>query len=218
MVKVAFAQTDNAMYLDCPYNHNFVQRAHRLAGQWDEGKGRWRFDARDLEKVKKACMEVFGTDGSIPEKLFTLQARAIVEISASRKSIFFAGHQIARAWGRDSGARLGDGVILLEGEVRSGGSRVNWDTIIDDGSVIEIKDLTPKQVDLAKRSAERYEKWEILSVVEQPNIATANHIEEEERALRKRLKEIKDTKDALLTKKAKSVASSKPFGKARKSA
>jgi len=54
--------------------------------------------------------------------------------------------------------------------------------------------------------------------VEQPNIAIANHIEEEERALRKRLKEIKDTKDALLSKKAKSVASSKPVGKARKSA
>lgn len=42
-----------------------------------------------------------------------------------------AGRTIARAWGRDSGAKLGDGVVKLQGRVGSGGSMKNWETVVD---------------------------------------------------------------------------------------
>lgn len=69
--------------------------------------------------------------------------------------------------GRDSGARLGECVILLDGDISSGGSRVNWTTTVDIDSVIEIKDMTSEQVEMARKSVERYGKWDIIEITEQ---------------------------------------------------
>lgn len=197
MLKVRLAKKGINLLVYAPYHPNFIDRAHRLGGRWDGARGEWIFDNRDADRVRKACMEVYGSDGSIPQKLYTLQAKAIEHICVSRRCIYFAGYQIARVWGRDSGARLGDGVILVEGGIRSGGSRVNWVTIVDAESVIELKDLTPEQVELARKAAERYGKWEILSVEEQPASTVDAVLEDEEQVLKERLKEIKSRKASL---------------------
>lgn len=62
---------------------------------------------------------------------------------------------------------MGEGVILLDGDISSGGSRVNWTTTVDIDSVIEIKDMTSEQVEMARKYVERYGKWEIIEVTKQ---------------------------------------------------
>lgn len=42
--------------------------------------------------------------------------------------ITYAGRVLARAFGRDGGARLGTGVAILAGDIGSGGSRRYWTT------------------------------------------------------------------------------------------
>lgn len=197
MLKVKLVKEGNKLLVYSPYHPNFIERAHRLGGQWDDARGARVFDCRDEDRVRKACVEVYGTDGSVPKQLFTIQAKAIEQICVSQRCIYLAGYQIARAWSRDSGARLGDGVILLEGGIRSGGSRVNWVTIVDAESVIELKDLTPEQVELSRKAAERYGKWEILSVEEQSVSIVDFVLEDEEKFLKERLKEIKSSKVSL---------------------
>jgi hypothetical protein len=175
-----------------PYNPAFVRRAHRLGGKWNRDKSSWDFDARDIERVRKMCLEVYGVDDSVPEVLYTLQAKAVENIEVSLQSIYFAGHQIARAWDRDSGAILGDGVILLEGEISSGGSRNYWKTILQKDSVIEIKDASALQVEIAKKAIERYGKWELIKVRKQRKRTVTNKLKEEEAFYSERLKEIKE--------------------------
>jgi hypothetical protein len=46
------------------------------------------------------------------------------------------GRTIAKAWGRDSDAKLGDDIIWLSGIYRSGGSMKNWKTEIREGNFI----------------------------------------------------------------------------------
>ena len=48
---------------------------------------------------------------------------------------------MARAYGRDSGAKIGEGVVFLEGGASSGGSVKNWYTTIKKGSVFEVRDV-----------------------------------------------------------------------------
>lgn len=56
-------------------------------------------------------------------------------------TIYLAGRVIAGARGRDSGVTIGNGVVLVSGEIKSGGSVKNWLTVVKSESVFRILDL-----------------------------------------------------------------------------
>jgi hypothetical protein len=82
---------------------------------------------------------VYGTDGTDP--LVTIRVSVVGNWAweADKSSLQLAGRTIARAWGRDSGAKLGEGVILESGRVYSGGSVKNWRTCATAGSVFLVR-------------------------------------------------------------------------------
>lgn len=51
------------------------------------------------------------------------------------------GKSIASAWGRDSGARVGDDVAFVEGRPESGGSFKNWRSVVPAGSVVVLHNV-----------------------------------------------------------------------------
>ena len=124
-----------------PFHADFVKGARKLAGKWRGGV--WIFPASQEDRVRDLCRKVYGTDGE-PCEAVTLRVEFPEAVQARQDSIFVAGRMVARATGRDSGARPGPGVVLLEGGVESGGSRTNWATVIRAGTVVEILDL-PRQ-------------------------------------------------------------------------
>jgi hypothetical protein len=89
------------------------------------------------------CHEIYGTDGSAVAVSDLVTARVTITTTwyEDRAGLFAGGRLVARAFDRDSGARLGDGVIILRGNATSGGSRKNWETRIQGGSIFEIRDL-----------------------------------------------------------------------------
>ena len=59
-----------------------------------------------------------------------------------RDAIRIAGREVARATSRDSGAKLGEGVVLLSGGFASAGSVKNWGTESkSDGATVLIRDM-----------------------------------------------------------------------------
>ncbi|KKK90721.1 hypothetical protein LCGC14_2720140, partial [marine sediment metagenome] len=76
--------------------------------------------------------------------------------------IFIAGRQVARATSRDSATVLGDGVIVLAGEIHSGGSRKNWATVAESGTVIEIRDVPESLARAAVADSDKYLEIEII--------------------------------------------------------
>jgi hypothetical protein len=64
-----------------------------------------------------------------------------------RGGLFLFGRQVARAFGRDSGARLGDGIVLKRGSVNSSGSMKNWKTKITDGTIFIMTDVPKAAVE-----------------------------------------------------------------------
>jgi hypothetical protein len=123
-----------------PYNSEFVTTAKRYGGKWKNGQ--WVFDARDEERVRALCQEVYGTDG-LSTGLCTIRAKYSGDWHdyADRGPIEIAGRTIARAWGRDSGAKLGEGVVVLEGGFSSGGSMKNWTTRVIGETVVLVRDF-----------------------------------------------------------------------------
>lgn len=121
-----------------PYNSNFVAAAKRLGGKWSNGA--WVFDARDEQRVRDLCRTTYGTDG-VASDLVTLRMSFREEARGYCEAVEICGRTVARATGRDSGARLGDGIVLLQGSIGSGGSAKNWETRVAAGSVVLVRDF-----------------------------------------------------------------------------
>src|SRR4051812_31627904 len=102
----------NALRVVSPYDPAFVSRAKALGGKWSAPA--WVFDARDEGRVRELCAELYGSDGSTSD-VVTLRATYEGGKGKGQKPIYCGGRTVARAFGRDSGAKLGEGIVLLEG-------------------------------------------------------------------------------------------------------
>ena len=112
------------------YNVNLVAKAHRLGGVWS-GEA-WVFP--DLVADKIAEMETLYNG-----EMVAVEITAKSNLSCSRGPVTFLGYPIASAFSRDGGAKLGTGVSLIDGDITSGGSRANWTSNVDKGSVFRLK-------------------------------------------------------------------------------
>jgi hypothetical protein len=88
--------------------------------------------------------DVYGYwDGVIDEVNLVVYCEASKSVTCDSFSL--AGRSIARAFGRDSGAKTADGVIVLEGSFGSGGSVKNWTTRVSEGTVFRVLHVPRKK-------------------------------------------------------------------------
>lgn len=82
------------------------------------------------------------------------------EYNARRYAVIFMGIKVAVAFDRDSGAKVGYGARMIEGDIGSGGSRANWYCYVNEGSIfeLEIDDET------YNKNKNRIKKWEMLEI------------------------------------------------------
>jgi len=80
-----------------------------------------------------------------------------IEDNKRRYAVIFMGTKIAVAFDRDSGAKVGYDARMISGEIDSGGSRVNWYCIVEEGSVFELEVDT----EFYQKNKNRIKKWKI---------------------------------------------------------
>lgn len=128
------------------YNSILVEQCRKLGGNWDSGSGAWVFSGL-VESEIEALDELWNSE------LIGVEIEVLNDLSKWQGPVEFYGFTIARAFGRDSGAKLAEGISLMNGRVNSGGSVKNWTTCIDGGSIIRM--YMPKLIiDLAKKEHE----------------------------------------------------------------
>jgi hypothetical protein len=95
--------------------------------------------SKDYEaELKDILLEYYGTDGSFSDKRVNIELLTNKDIKMSQKPVLFSGKTLAQAFHRDSGARVGQNVALIEGSINSGGSSKNWETIVEKGSRFKV--------------------------------------------------------------------------------
>lgn len=152
---------DDKIFVVSDYSPDLPTKARKLGGSWN-GKS-WEFDARDEERIIKLYNKIYGDP---TEKLVTLKCKAKDTVSEWQSGIFLAGRCIARATGRDSGAKYGDGIVFLKGSADSGGSMKNWVTKIEEGSIFEIRDVPESKAKLELENTE----FEVTILEDKPKI------------------------------------------------
>lgn len=181
--------TPAGLAVRAPFNPHFNSAARdNLGGRWDATEKAWVFDARNEDTVRdQVCRSYGDVDG---EPLVSLRIRFDSGDGNLCGPVMRAGRIVASASGRDSGARLGNGVIREAGSVTSGGSVKNWRTIVNDGCVVVVHDVPRRAAQyLLGEGAYEGERYEIL----EPTIPAAidrNALEQERVRLTARIAEI----------------------------
>jgi len=150
--------------VDSPYNPSFVSKIKRAGGIWDTNKKLWVLDERTIEGVRSIMRDVYGMDDT-PQQLVDVKVFVDGFISRLTSPIVMFGRVIASAKGRDSGARIGDGVSFEKGAARSSGSVKNWRTEIDGESIFTIYDVPKQAVEQKLNWDDEYGTFEVLQSV-----------------------------------------------------
>lgn len=132
-IQLEIIEKDGLVKVTSPYNRKFVNKARDFRGQWKNEA--WYFDDSIIDYVRELMIECFGTTGEEPYESVDLLIKDFTEYG-DRGPVELFGRTIARAWGRDSGAKLGDGIVLIKGDVASSGSVKNWRTRVADADII----------------------------------------------------------------------------------
>lgn len=123
-----------------PYHPIFVKKIKGAGASWSSDSKTWNMDARNIGIARKIMYQIYGRDDT-PCELIDVKVYVKQSIIADRAAITMLGKVIASAYGRDSEAKIGEGISFEEGAPRSGGSVKNWFTKIPEGSIFTIWDV-----------------------------------------------------------------------------
>ena len=129
-----------------PYNDEFVERLQGFGGAEWTGKC-WTVPEHAVDEVREVMLEIFGeNDINVSEKV-KVKINFKEEVFRAKGPVTIFGKSIATARGRDGNARISEDVVFIKGKAHGGGSRVNWGTVIDEGSIVTITNVPVTKLD-----------------------------------------------------------------------
>lgn len=134
---------EDKAYVFTPYNPDFVKKVKGIGGaRWMSMDKCWRVPADTVDAVRDMMMDVYGeSDITDDSEKVTVEIELEEGASEYRGPIVIFGKVIASAYGRDSGAKVGEDAVFVKGTPLSGGSMKNWTTIIPGGSIVRIRNV-----------------------------------------------------------------------------
>lgn len=136
-----------------PYSADFVKAIKALGGaRWNASKRCWTISEDMLPQARAIMMEVYGYTDEEQGETITVKATFAEDVCEECDSVVILGKTVARAYGRDTGAKPGEDVMFLEGTPTSGGSRIHWDSVVRAGSVVMLYKVSKALYDAKKDS------------------------------------------------------------------
>lgn len=132
MNTITVKEENSKCVCQCPKNFNVIKKFHDFKGCWNREKNYWEFNKLLIEDIKKLMKKYFGVEnGEFESCQLIIKDLTTYE---TLKGIIISGFELCRAFWRDSGAVLGDGVVLIDGKIDSGGSKNWWTTKCEDAT------------------------------------------------------------------------------------
>lgn len=172
-----------------PYNSEFVKAIKGIGGaRWNRDKRAWSIPAESVDVAREIMERIYGESDVTIFPVVTLRIKARESMSEWHDGIYAFGVSLAHASGRDSGARVGENAMLVEGSIDSSGSVKNWTTYVSEGTVFQIT-VPESKYEACKE--EEAEWWEI-TVLQQDKEGKKTSLIQEREKLQARLKEIEN--------------------------
>ena len=170
-----------------PYNAKFVSAIKKIGGaKWDSVNKCWTAPEEFVDAVREIIMEIYGYTDVVKNESVTLKVVFNEEAKEDRKDVTLFGKILSHAIGRDSGARVGDDVAMIKGNIRSGGSVKNWVSVVEEGSTFILKNVN-KNILQKEKDGINYNVN--IDIIDDAKKSKSELLEEKKRLL-ERIKEI----------------------------
>lgn len=139
-VKVYISKTGKCC-LKAPYLSSFPKEARKLGGKWSSETKTWVFDRRDEDRVRQLAVDFYGYGQP------TVDIRYKLGPCCSKDAEGFGRILVSRI-SRDAPVKLGEGVVVIEGEFPSGGGSRNNPALDNTSPVtLEVRDVPINLID-----------------------------------------------------------------------
>jgi hypothetical protein len=160
---ITVTRINNKLFVKSPYNPALPKRARAIGGDWDKTNSVWVFDMCDEELVRGVYTDIYSeweNDNTVRARI-TLTGQLKSDDNAA---VYICGVEIARASGRDSGAKISPRVRWVSGDLPgSGGSAKYWRTYVNAPAIFDIVDFPEAALDkLGSQATESGFSFEIL--------------------------------------------------------
>ena len=178
-----------------PYSAEFVSQIKSRVGgaRWNSEKRCWTTSIEALDTVREILNTVYGfSDIDSVGKSYTVRIEVLRDFESERAPVSLFNREVARAFGRDSGAKIAENVLFVNGKPTSGGSKQYWNTTIPEGSVFDILHIPDKVLENGKKQIAdmRYEYFKIVSITPETEPDDRSKLLEEKERLFARVAEI----------------------------
>ena len=174
-------------YIYTPYNPNFVSAIKNIGGRkWESVSKCWSVPANSVETVRQIMMNIFHETDQISSEKVDVKVTFKEYQCGYHGAYILLGKSISIATGRDSGARVGEDVEILEGGVSSGGSMKNWGSVVEKGTVAILRNVTKE---LINELSEELKKELVIEIINNSKV-DIEALKKEKENLLKRLAEI----------------------------
>lgn len=174
---------DNKLLVVSDYSHEFVKKAKRLNGKWNSNA--WVFNPEDEKLVRKALIEIYGTDGNSLDKVVNVKLNLDEFDCKNERGLELFGRSIIYRFGRDKDVKMHSTVIILEGGFPNSGGSMKYPELRNEpGTVLEIKEVP---LTLVEKAIEEYGSG--VEIIEEEEVNVDELIKEKNRLL-KRISEI----------------------------
>lgn len=135
-----------------------------LGGKWNPSTYSWELSPAAREKAAKILWSNFGGYNSYMRNGWSVTLEAEEDVRAGCRSISFFGREILIGRGRDSGARPGADVLILDDKVSTGGSVRYWETRAAKGTVVRVENLDVEAIKNEDGTLNVPRYWKVISV------------------------------------------------------
>ena len=132
---------DGKAHVYTPYNKTFVSELKSRVGGAKWNGSAWVVSEDSVDDVRAIMREVYGETDQVEGNRVDVRVTITKDIAEDCGPVVIFGRTVASAYGRDSGVKVGDNVVFLDGKATSGGSKKNWYTSVPSGCVIEIRNV-----------------------------------------------------------------------------
>lgn len=167
-----------------PYNPDFVKKIKGIGGaKWNGPQKCWTIPQTAIEAAREIMTNIYGYSDIKENETISLKVTFNEAVYGSCSDVLLFGKILSHAYGRNSGAKVGDDVAYISGGATSGGSAKNWNSIVKKGSVAILTNVNKSVYEKAEI------EYDITVEVLETKVNKKSLLEEKERLL-KRIAEI----------------------------
>ncbi len=160
---ISITVKDEIANIYVPYNKEFISEIKNIgSAKWNSDEKCWTVPEEYIDNVREMMVHIYGYSDISKNETVKVTVKFLEGVAETKDSVKIFGKDVSKATSRDSGARVGENVVLVSGKIESGGSRVYWESQVEEGTIFSLSKVNKNVFDKEKNNPPY--KIEILDV------------------------------------------------------